>query len=190
MIRVLRLFLLIRRAPRLPRDEWGPLRLSVMARDNWRCQLRRLRGWGPRCGEPATHVDHRVPKAWGGADDLSNLQAACERCNLRKGATPPASWLALRMVRAAVVYTGLAWVVVQGSRADPPAIQGSTAKAEQHAASGGAWAAVVSPEQASVLRPGDPGVYSTRADAERAADAWNGFGGEGTRTWFVVEIER
>ncbi len=190
MIRFLRLILLIRRAPRLPRDEWGPLRLSVMARDNWRCQLRRLGGWGPRCGEPATHVDHRVPKAWGGADDLSNLQAACERCNLRKGARPPLGWLIARVARAAAVYGAVAWVAVQLVRIDPPAIQGSTAKAEQHAASGGAWAAVVLPEQASVLRPGDPGVYSTRADAERAAAAWNGFGGDGSPTWFVIEIER
>lgn len=37
------------------------------------------------CGSgDATHVDHIVPKADGGTDDLGNLIAACLPCNLHK----------------------------------------------------------------------------------------------------------
>ena len=32
------------------------------------------------------HVDHVVPRALGGANDLPNLVPACPACNLRKGA--------------------------------------------------------------------------------------------------------
>lgn len=30
-------------------------------------------------------VDHRIPKAQGGTDDLCNLQAVCKQCNRSKG---------------------------------------------------------------------------------------------------------
>lgn len=36
------------------------------------------------CGDAATHVDHIVPRALGGTDDLGNLIAACRACNLHK----------------------------------------------------------------------------------------------------------
>jgi hypothetical protein len=37
------------------------------------------------CGSnDATHIDHIVPRAAGGTDDLGNLIAACLTCNLRK----------------------------------------------------------------------------------------------------------
>src|SRR3954451_11015786 len=37
------------------------------------------------CAAPdATHVDHIVPKACGGTDNLGNLIAACLPCNMRK----------------------------------------------------------------------------------------------------------
>jgi 5-methylcytosine-specific restriction enzyme A len=40
------------------------------------------------CGYPgATEVDHIVPLAWGGADDLSNLQAAHKTCHAEKSAS-------------------------------------------------------------------------------------------------------
>lgn len=51
---------------------------SVWDRDGWRCVA---------CG---THVgltvDHIVPVALGGSDDMTNLQTLCGRCNSRKGA--------------------------------------------------------------------------------------------------------
>jgi len=37
-----------------------------------------------RCGAPATDVDHIIPKAAGGADDWTNLQALCHACHSRK----------------------------------------------------------------------------------------------------------
>lgn len=37
------------------------------------------------CGGEAVEVDHIWPRNLGGSDDLDNLQAACRRCNARKG---------------------------------------------------------------------------------------------------------
>lgn len=160
MTSVLRLALLIRRAPRQPRDEWQHTRRAVLARDGERCQLRRLAGWGPTCGRPAEHVDHLMPVSWGGSSDASNLRAACARCNLRKGARPPAGWLALRVVRAAAVYGAIAWAAMSWPRSDTSA---------------GTWA---------VMAPGGRLVrsFDTREDAERARATW-----DGGRSQLVVE---
>ncbi len=62
-----------------------------------RCQLRRPRGkhWQAtrevvfarhgrvcvHCGDPASDVDHLIPIADGGTDELANLRPACVRCN-------------------------------------------------------------------------------------------------------------
>jgi len=52
-------------------------RLRVLRRDTNTCYY---------CGDNnATHVDHVVPKAMGGGDELDNLVAACATCNQRKG---------------------------------------------------------------------------------------------------------
>ncbi len=54
---------------------------------------RKLRAWylarhplceWPGCEQPATDVDHRVPRARGGSDQPSNLQALCHRHHSRK----------------------------------------------------------------------------------------------------------
>jgi 5-methylcytosine-specific restriction endonuclease McrA len=37
------------------------------------------------CGDPATAVDHIIPRAQGGTDSVRNLMAACANCNTRKG---------------------------------------------------------------------------------------------------------
>jgi 5-methylcytosine-specific restriction endonuclease McrA len=53
------------------------LRLEVLARDGWRCQVR-----GVRCQVVASVVDHITPVRAGGAWwDKSNLRAACRSCN-------------------------------------------------------------------------------------------------------------
>ena len=51
----------------------------ILRRDNFTCQ---------ECGctERPLHVDHVVARANGGSNDETNLQALCDRCNLRKGA--------------------------------------------------------------------------------------------------------
>lgn len=38
------------------------------------------------CGYLATEVDHKTPKADGGSDDWTNLQALCRACHVRKTA--------------------------------------------------------------------------------------------------------
>lgn len=61
---------------------WATIRLSILQRDDHLCRLG-LRG----CTSIATHVDHIVPLAEGGARlDPSNLRASCESCNLRRSA--------------------------------------------------------------------------------------------------------
>lgn len=61
--------------------EWTRLRQQVMTRDKRLCQpcLRNDRV------TPATEVDHVKPKAKGGTDDMSNLQAICSPCHTEKG---------------------------------------------------------------------------------------------------------
>lgn len=58
---------------------WQALSKRVIVRDGGVCQLR-LAG----CTFVATTADHRVPKARGGTDHQSNLQAACRSCNSSK----------------------------------------------------------------------------------------------------------
>lgn len=59
-------------------NDWLRVSRQVLERDGYVCQL---------CGLPgATTADHVVPKARGGSDDPSNLVAAHNPCNARKGA--------------------------------------------------------------------------------------------------------
>ena len=54
------------------------------------------------CGRPllsppvASHLDHVIPRALGGADTRDNLVCACTDCNLSKGAKLPWEWLPAR----------------------------------------------------------------------------------------------
>lgn len=57
------------------------LRFDVFKRDDFTCQY-----CGRRTPEVVLHVDHIVPKAEGGRDEIENLVAACADCNLGKGA--------------------------------------------------------------------------------------------------------
>lgn len=75
--------------------------MSHNPRHTWAWQKRRLLvlpAPGSRpchwCGAPATEVDHLVPVAAGGTDDLGNLVPSCQRCNRSKGKKVAAAWQA------------------------------------------------------------------------------------------------
>ena len=54
-------------------SRWDKLRQVVLARDMHLCQLCLAEGRPT----PARQVDHIIPKAKGGTDDLTNLQGIC-----------------------------------------------------------------------------------------------------------------
>jgi 5-methylcytosine-specific restriction endonuclease McrA len=59
---------------------WKRLRLEVLERDGYECQIRDI-----GCTVAATQVDHIVNTAAGGAElDPDNCQSACPPCNARK----------------------------------------------------------------------------------------------------------
>lgn len=57
----------------------GSVRYEVLKRAKHRCEL-----CGAHEDHAALHVDHIVPRAKGGSDDLSNFQALCVTCNTSK----------------------------------------------------------------------------------------------------------
>lgn len=61
-------------------SDWRVLRDQVMQRDGGLCQPCRQLGRV----SVAKQVDHVVPKAEGGTDDLANLQAICPACHAAK----------------------------------------------------------------------------------------------------------
>lgn len=57
----------------------GSVRYEVLKRARYRCEL-----CGAHEAQAAMHVDHIVPRARGGSDDVSNFQALCITCNTNK----------------------------------------------------------------------------------------------------------
>ena len=57
----------------------GSIRYEVLKRAKYRCEL-----CGAHEEHAALHVDHIMPRAKGGSDDLSNFQALCVTCNTNK----------------------------------------------------------------------------------------------------------
>lgn len=57
---------------RAPVRGYSKLRKVVLRRDGGLCVF---------CWHTATDVDHRIPVAWGGRDELENLQSMCDRCH-------------------------------------------------------------------------------------------------------------
>lgn len=62
--------------------EWDKLRTIVLDRANGLCQCHHCTSTGRIT--IATEVDHIIPKAKGGTDDLDNLQAINSSCHQRK----------------------------------------------------------------------------------------------------------
>ena len=58
---------------------WKQLRLRVLERDNYECQIK-----GFNCFGRANQVDHKRNTQAGGTNTIDNLQAACSACNMRK----------------------------------------------------------------------------------------------------------
>lgn len=57
------------------------LRFAILARDNFTCRY-----CGRMAPAVALTIDHVTPVAEGGSDDEGNLVAACDECNMGKGA--------------------------------------------------------------------------------------------------------
>lgn len=61
---------------------WDRLRLQVLKRDRGLCHCDECQG-GKKRITLATEVDHILPKAKGGTDDLDNLRAVAHECHVR-----------------------------------------------------------------------------------------------------------
>jgi 5-methylcytosine-specific restriction protein A len=60
--------------------DWPRIRLQVLKRDGYQCQLR----YADICVGRASQVDHIVQPEAGGTNDLSNLRAVCVKCHRRR----------------------------------------------------------------------------------------------------------
>ena len=60
----------------LDQVEWAKMRARVFATKGHKCHY---------CGEDAWQVDHFIPRAHGGTDDMDNLFPCCGPCNASKG---------------------------------------------------------------------------------------------------------
>jgi len=82
---------------KVPKREVKFCRRNILARDDNRCQY---------CGKrfPASHlsIDHVIPKSRGGVSTWTNVVAACNDCNTRKGGRMPAE-ASMKLVRNPVV---------------------------------------------------------------------------------------
>lgn len=98
------------------------LRFQIFARDEFTCRY-----CGRKSDAVQLHVDHVVPVAEGGTNDIENLVTSCVECNLGKGAKPlnqhvPTDMDRLRMLQEfreqqeQIVLAGKARDAQQGAR--------------------------------------------------------------------------
>jgi hypothetical protein len=55
------------------------LRMQILERDDYTCRVCGAQGNGVKL-----HVDHIIPRSYGGATEERNLRTLCEKCNLGK----------------------------------------------------------------------------------------------------------
>ena len=58
-------------------------------------------------------LDHLIPRAMGGADELGNLVPSCDCCNLEKGAMPVDEYRFLKTMGNFVKSTGVSFTMEQ-----------------------------------------------------------------------------
>lgn len=68
---------MIKKTPRIPIPK--SVREYVFQRDNYQC-----RSCGKNQQEITLNIDHIIPLAKGGSNDMSNLQTLCRPCNQQK----------------------------------------------------------------------------------------------------------
>ncbi len=68
---------MVTKTPRIPIPQ--AVREYVFERNNYKC-----RSCGKTNRQTTLTVDHIIPLAKGGSNDMSNLQTLCENCNRRK----------------------------------------------------------------------------------------------------------
>lgn len=73
-------------SPRCAIPQW--LKRAVYFRENGKCALCKKDLSGLIAIDPKQHYDHIVPLKFLGANDPSNMQLLCDRCNLLKAASP------------------------------------------------------------------------------------------------------
>ena len=63
------------------------LRLAIAQRDGWACWIcgMPITGTLPMNHPGAASIDHAIPRALGGTDELANLKLAHRRCNELRG---------------------------------------------------------------------------------------------------------
>ncbi|AFZ46291.1 HNH endonuclease [Cyanobacterium stanieri PCC 7202] len=66
-----------KKTPRIPIPP--EVRKYIYQRDNYRCQ-----SCGKQNQETTLNIDHIIPLAKGGSNDMSNLQTLCAKCNQQK----------------------------------------------------------------------------------------------------------
>jgi hypothetical protein len=87
----------------MPRSSISPkVRWQVFARDNYTCRY-----CGRRPPEVVLVVDHHIPVAQGGTDDIGNLVTSCELCNQGKSDLHPA-----RPLDAAPRHAPMSWAAL------------------------------------------------------------------------------
>ena len=59
------------------------VRMAILARDHFRCRY-----CGRTPSEVVLEVDHAIPRALGGSNEVTNLVTACRDCNSGKSDTP------------------------------------------------------------------------------------------------------